>query len=176
VDDTERDELYELLVNTFERAGLEWVTDEVADLVAEGFEAQVTAAEWTGSGRPKKSESRTTRRPFTSFERVDLLLEAVGRVVSQGVAIEASLVDHFRSERESDQSETALANRQVKEPGSFSRRIAPPSKLVFRSSTSQDVADERAVELEASDFIDSRQRSALVLFQMIQQLRTEVSP
>jgi hypothetical protein len=97
--------------------GLEWVADEVTSLIAQGVEEQVTAGEWMGVGRPKKGEVRITRREYSALERIDLLLDAVVRVVTDGAAVEASIAKSFAEPADSRTANTVTA-RFMPEAGS----------------------------------------------------------
>jgi hypothetical protein len=94
--DQERIELFRALTDRIREAGLGWVVDEVASLIDHGVELEVSPDEWSGLGKPKRNEVRITRREYTAFERLELLLDAVSRVVTHGFTVESAVVRYFR--------------------------------------------------------------------------------
>lgn len=94
--DEERAELFSALDREVRAAGLGWVADEVSALIDQGVELEVPAEEWSGRGKPKRNELRITRREYTPIERIELLIDATTRVLSQALAVEAAVLQHFR--------------------------------------------------------------------------------
>jgi hypothetical protein len=93
--DEERNELYRELTQVFRDAGLGWVVDEVTTLVDQGVEKEVSATEWTGTGKPKRGDVRVTRREYSPLERINLLLDAAARVVNDGYSVEVAVHRYF---------------------------------------------------------------------------------
>lgn len=98
-----------MLTTTIRAAGLGWVVDEVADLIQQGLEREISASEWTGKRKPTRDEARITRREYTPLERVQLLIDATARVVKQGYEVEDAVARFFRKpdQAEGDDTETA---------------------------------------------------------------------
>ncbi len=94
--DEERSELFRALTEAIRGAGLGWVVDEVASLIDQGVELEVSPDEWAGIGKPKRNEVRITGREYTPIEQIELLLNATTRVVTQGFAVESAIVRYFR--------------------------------------------------------------------------------
>lgn len=167
--DEERLQLYAELAAMLRIEGLTWVVDEVSAFIDQGLEEEVTAAEWAGSGKPTRGESRTTRREFTPIQRIRLLLEAVRRVVADGVAVELAVATNFYStdvaERPSQQADaealqadppTPLGvsfvpepSREDPEPTGF--EVAGPQEVARRQEAVADLLDQlNSVEAEAA--------------------------
>lgn len=176
MDDEEREELFEALVETFEEAGLAWVTAEITDLVAQGVEEQITAAEWTGRGKPRQGETRTTRRAYTPFERVDLLLSAVSRVLLDGLELEASIVEFFKTERDLDQVEEGEGQAlPLTESDPSATLIDPPVAVRFRSEPARGADDSEGFELDSPTALAGRADAVQSFLVTIERVRAEAS-
>lgn len=173
MNDADREELFDLLIEQFEQQGLKWVTTEVTDLVAQGVEEQIIPAEWTGRGKPRQVESRKTRRDYTPLERVDLLLTAVSRVLLDGTKLEASIIEFFKSEQNRDQrSERAFAPPKG---GPLVTEIDPPAILRFQPEPLRRTDDSDGFELGSSADIERREDAVQTLLETIDRVRLEAS-
>ena len=155
--DDERLELFGLLLSAFRGAGLGWVCDEVLALIAHGIETQVPISEWSGPGKPKKSEQRTTRRELLPLERVELLIESVARVIRDGSAIELAVRDFFVSE-------AALSQATASETSS---KEEPPSEIIFRPQAGPDDETGRVFTLPNLDQLGERSGAATTLIAVL---------
>ncbi len=153
--DDERLDLFRRLVAVVRGAGLGWVVDEVDALIIQGIEEEVTAAEWTGAGKPKKGETRTTRREFSALEQIDLLLDALRRVVVDGTAVELSIATFFSNAKERSQD--------------------TPSIIRFREEPSRDDVDHDGFEVAGLAQLEARTGAIGQLVEYLQIVRVEAA-
>lgn len=153
--DDERNELFRNLLEVLRDAGFSWVVDEVTALVSQGTEERVSAAEWTGSGKPTKGEFRATRREYAPIERIELLVGAVERVVKDGIALELAISDFF--------GETSAVGG------------APTQLVQFVPEPDRDRADEDAFEMTSRSIIADRSEAVGTLLESLGRVRSEAS-
>lgn len=102
-------ELFDRLSAVARGSGLDWVVDEVQAAIDEGVEEQVEIELRTKSGGPRKGETRITRRALQPRERIIVLIDAVERVLDDGVRVEMAVASFFAEERElSDEAPTLV--------------------------------------------------------------------
>lgn len=147
--DGERAELFASLDRVVRDAGLDWVADEVTDLIDQGVEVAVPAEEWSGRGKPKRNEHRITRREYTPTERIELLIGATSRVLSQTVAIEIAVLQHFRPPRADDVSEDSIDVEFRSEP-----RLGDVQVSAFTIGSSEQLADRAAAIAELTTVLE----------------------
>jgi hypothetical protein len=169
VTDDERLELYAELAAMLRAAGLTWVVDEVSAFIAQGLEEEVTAAEWAGSGKPTRGETRTTRREFTPVQRIHLLLDALRRVVIDGAAVELAVATKFYS--------TEILDRGAQQIDVTAQPTDPPKPLVVSFAPEPSREDPEPTGFEVADprEIAPRQEAAADLLEQLEAVAAEAA-
>ena len=153
--DAERLELFRGLVAVLRDAGLGWVIDEVNAQIAQGIEEEVTAAAWTGTGKPKKGETRTTRRDFSEREQIELLVEGLARVAVDGTGVELSIATFFSQENE--------------------RSEDTPSIIRFRAEPNRDDVDDAGFTLGGVAQLEARTTAVEELVEYLEVVLAEAA-
>ena len=167
MDDPDREGLFDDLVSAIGHAGLGWVSDEVAELIAQGTEEPTASDQIAGQEAGKLAEQGAAHRSYTPLERIDLLLTALQRVVEDNLSIEESIVAFLESEQRHRGDRRVIAS-------SFDLpsvvRHDPPTAFVFQSES------DGTPSSIAFGVYNARERQAVQsLLLQIEEIRREAS-
>lgn len=171
MDDREREELYDDLVSAIEDAGLGWVSDEVAELIAQGADETTASSQIAGQEARKPAELVAAYRSHTPWERIDLLLSALQRVVEDSLSAEESISAFL----ESEQSHRGDRRDMVPTFGFSSVvRHDPPTAFVFQSEFN-GTPSRSAFGVDNARELPQRRQAIQSLLAQIEEIRQEAS-